>query len=642
MKLLFVHVWGSSAFPSASRGYSALAYDIVVWCDRQNVRFLTTSSMIKLTSAVNKALLGDDSGPFRPIRPSKRAISCPSLYDDVAAHACKDAPASTRMRTLRSLLDRAATRGQIPAPAIDVPARFEWAMVDINDTEPHAVDGATYKFARVRSRAKNELVDALRNMVERTGGCIDVLVFACESQWTYLESTLGRQQLIACMPDAPKLALREFARKEKLFDPANAVLYPRCVDQSVAFVATCRIDGLLQGLASICGMRLQQVIDSSVRTRCMSMLEKRPQNVHSDEVHAVQGGHVIEPVARLVSAPVCVVDFTSLYPSLIVAHSFGAEFGLPSIVSRLMQQRRDTSEPSIAKACKLIANSFYGQLASSTSSMYNPRLAGEITASGRASLQRLVDAASNHDGTVLYGDTDSAMIVFGDQSVPDATRSCERFLDAFNDQLPEPMRVCLQGVFSACIFISKKKYIAVDRSGSLVSIGTPNVRSDWAVFLKRRYEELAKSFLQGDSVSEDEACTMLRRHCAEIRGSQVVGDFVAYRKIADPNSMSRHAELARQESFKEDGASYSSGDLIAYVVCEHAKCGRIEWRAPENVTDDVVLAKGEYVRMYVDGVRSLMVAARGDAFARVCAQQAELKPDVPRVRHAFSDDVVRQ
>ena len=80
--------------------------------------------------------------------------------------------------------------------------------------------------------------------------------------------------------------------------------------------------------------------------------------------------------------PICVMDFASLYPSLIVSSEFGVDLHLPAIVERLMDLRRDTASISLARACKLMANSFYGQLASRTSAIYDAQLASAITQAG--------------------------------------------------------------------------------------------------------------------------------------------------------------------------------------------------------------------------------------------------------------------
>ena len=108
----------------------------------------------------------------------------------------------------------------------------------------------------------------------------------------------------------------------------------------------------------------------------------------------------------------CCGDFSSLYPSIIASSGAGSRFGLPDIVTDLMRRRRESSDPGLARACKLVANSLYGQLASPTSPMYDPGAANEITAEGRNRLKSLVEHLTESGGTVVYGDTDSCMVSF--------------------------------------------------------------------------------------------------------------------------------------------------------------------------------------------------------------------------------------
>ena len=218
--------------------------------------------------------------------------------------------------------------------------------------------------------------------------------------------------------------------------------------------------------------------------------------------------------------------------------------------------------------------------------------------------------------------------------------ACTDFLAQFNNALPKPMRVSLQGIFVACIFLSKKKYIARDTRGDLVSIGTPNVRSDWPAILKSAYTETACGLL--DCVGDDELQSLAKRQVDHIRGSAKVSDFIAYRRIADPNSSSRHAELARTESFRDDGARYDNGDAIEYVlytqqVCEGEK-PIVRWALPEHLPPSAKLAVSEYARMFLDQLEPLLSAALGKERAARCMSLAKQDRVVrPSLRTAFHD-----
>ena len=187
------------------------------------------------------------------------------------------------------------------------------------------------------------------------------------------------------------------------------------------------------------------------------------------------------------------------------------------------------------------------------------------------------------------------------------------------------MRVSLQSVFVACIFLSKKKYIARDAAGNLVSIGTPNVRSDWPPVLKSAYTHIACALLDG--IGDHGIETLVKEQVHRILGCTCVSDFVAYRRVADPNSSSRHAELARTESFRDDGARYNSGDAIEFVM--HTRDGHrggastVQWSSPQHLPASSRVAVTEYVRLFMDQVKPLLLAALGTQCALRCTELAK-------------------
>ncbi|MEM6456605.1 MAG: DNA polymerase domain-containing protein [Acidobacteriota bacterium] len=164
-----------------------------------------------------------------------------------------------------------------------------------------------------------------------------------------------------------------------------------------------------------------------------------------------RGGAVFEPVVGL-HRDVHVFDFRSLYPTLIrtfqldprshvtdagvgpaagragggddwIRAPSGAAFRraprglLPSLLDELMPRRAAALEGgrSIeAQAIKILMNSFYGVLGTSTCRFWNPALASAITAFGRALLGWTRDFVEARGHRVLYGDTDSLFVQLAD------------------------------------------------------------------------------------------------------------------------------------------------------------------------------------------------------------------------------------
>ena len=651
MRILYIQITGTlSNHPSATRGFCALAHDIVAWVDGVALSggSMTTMRTIRLTEMVKCALRGDATTSIRPIRPSSRKEPSATVFDEMVRMATCDALPSARMQMLCALFEGGARRKQVATPVIEAPSLLAWQLIaiDLNDTfstQPRLLDSGTERFACLHGSACNHVLAALAALKGHIATPVDLTVFASACQKVYIDALCGGG-LCDQLPSPSHVCLRDFILRENLLGgSAIAPSRLRTDDLGELVQTSCElhVPGLILGLARICGMKPQQIIDRGVRARCMSLLGDFKRPAIQCEPSAVQGGHVIEPDVAHVRDPICVMDFASLYPSLIVAHQFGSHLDLPNIVERLMDLRRDTACVSLAKACKLMANSFYGQLASRTSAIYDPELAGSITHAGRDSLRKLVDAATNDNGRVLYGDTDSAMVTFpACKSHQEARFTCEGFLATFNEALPRPMRVSLQSIFVSCIFLSKKKYIARDAAGILVSIGTPNVRSDWPPVLKSAYTQVACGLLDG--LGDDSVKTIVDNQTEHIRGCTHIPDFVAYRRVADPNSTSRHAELARTESFRDDGARYNSGDAIEFVLYTLEGRGRgvpsVRWSLPEKVPPESQVAVAAYVRMFMDQLQPLLLAALGSERAKRCLASStwDCAPHQPR-RTAFRD-----
>ncbi|MDR0309481.1 MAG: DNA polymerase II [Candidatus Methanoplasma sp.] len=141
---------------------------------------------------------------------------------------------------------------------------------------------------------------------------------------------------------------------------------------------------------------------------------------------------------------VCVLDFKSMYPSLIIAKNIcfttlspegtirapsGARFLspdkrmgiLPKILKDLMRERdsikermRSASDDTerryfngLQEAVKVLMNTFYGVFASSFYRFTDKNIGAAITAFARDNVKRIINEVEKEDITVIYSDTDS-------------------------------------------------------------------------------------------------------------------------------------------------------------------------------------------------------------------------------------------
>ncbi|MBI5354827.1 MAG: ribonuclease H-like domain-containing protein, partial [Candidatus Aenigmarchaeota archaeon] len=201
------------------------------------------------------------------------------------------------------------------------------------------------------------------------------------------------------------------------------------------------------------------------------MVPNRPKYGDIEERRGLryEGGFVREPIPGL-HEKISVMDFKSLYPSLIVSYNidpatlncsccdseripgFDRWFCtkktgfIPGVIKELVEKRtelkkklKDAKSPSEKTsinnrqyALKIIANSIYGYYGYAGARWYSRDCAESATALGRSWVQRAMGEAEKAGFTVVYGDTDSLMIK-GDMP--------ERFLEKVNKELPGIMEL---------------------------------------------------------------------------------------------------------------------------------------------------------------------------------------------------------
>ena len=202
-------------------------------------------------------------------------------------------------------------------------------------------------------------------------------------------------------------------------------------------------------LATVTKFPLEDVIHSGTSTWVDSLLIREadrhsigvPLQGEGRKGAKIEGGYVhsIEPGLY---HWVCVLDFKSMYPSIIIKYNIcfttlsddgdilspsGARFlsrdkkeGLiPKILKELMEKRdflkrKMKEEPErrdyydgLQKAVKILMNTFYGVLASSFYRFTDPRIGASITAFARETIKRIINDLESRGIRVIYGDTDS-------------------------------------------------------------------------------------------------------------------------------------------------------------------------------------------------------------------------------------------
>lgn len=374
-------------------------------------------------------------------------------------------------------------------------------------------------------------------------------------------------------------------------------------------------------------------------------------------VHAAQqGGHVLEPRTGL-HENVFVLDFKSLYPSIIRTFNIdplsyvpepeddadlietpAARFRRePAILPRMLDElfpRRDAARRAgdtvAANAIKILMNSFYGVLGTPACRFHNPALANAITGMGREILlwsKRWFEARGYE---VLYGDTDSLFVLSGAEDAGAAfakgptlaeelTRDLARHI-ASRWRVTSRLELKFEKLYTK-LFLpharhsmrgASKRYAGMlHGSGEIEFVGMEVVRRDWTALARDVQRELYRRLF-----AEEPVDAYLEEVVARVR-SGALDDALVYtkqlRKRADEYTRTTPPHVA---AARKAGAASKRGALIRYVMTT----------AGAEPIDDVhhPLDREHYVQKQVRPVAEPVLEALGLDFDRAIGDERQM------------------
>ncbi|ORY28383.1 hypothetical protein BCR33DRAFT_667040 [Rhizoclosmatium globosum] len=332
---------------------------------------------------------------------------------------------------------------------------------------------------------------------------------------------------------------------------------------------------------------------------------------------AYAGGLVLEPKKGLYEKFVLMLDFNSLYPSIIQEFNICfttverppdmddetvpeppdpsvAQGILPKLLATLVERRRavkglmknpklseaEYSELNIRQqALKLTANSMYGCLGFTHSRFYAKPLAMLVTQRGREILQSTVDLATAEKLEVIYGDTDSIMIHTNTDTLQDVIKCGNEFKRAVNKRY-RLLEIEIDGIFKKMLLLKKKKYAALiveEKDGkttlNMEKKGLDVVRRDWCNLSHDASEFVLSAIFSDDG--RDEMLSKIHEYLTKLgedvkNGDVPVEKFVINKGLTkNPEEYSDvknqpHVQVAL--NMKKKGMPVRVGDTVPYVI----------------------------------------------------------------------------
>lgn len=328
-----------------------------------------------------------------------------------------------------------------------------------------------------------------------------------------------------------------------------------------------------------------------------------------------KGGLVFDPEKGLYDKFILVMDFNSLYPSIIQEYNIcfttverndddedkvpevpeeQALGILPKLISTLVQWRRqiknlmkDKGATAVQKsqwdikqqALKLTANSMYGCLGYTRSRFYARPLAMLTTFKGREILRATKELAESMSLRVIYGDTDSVMINTNVDNYSDAIKIGNEFKKKVNERY-RLLEIDIDNIFQRLLLHAKKKYAAinyVEVNGKLDTKlevkGLDMRRREFCQLSKEVSSHVLNEIFSGDEteIVVEKIHDYLRDLAAKIRGAKFpIMKYIIYTKLGkNPEDYPYGGTMPQVQVAlrkKARGEPVKSGDVISYII----------------------------------------------------------------------------
>ena len=343
-----------------------------------------------------------------------------------------------------------------------------------------------------------------------------------------------------------------------------------------------------------------------------------------------EGALVIEPKKGYYDVPIATLDFTSLYPSIMMAHNLcyttyltpeqkrfelkedeyirtpvGSYFVksskrkglLPVILEDLLNARKkakndlkNETDPFKRKvldgrqlALKISANSVYGFTGAQVGKLPCLAISTSVTAFGR----QMIDQTKNFveanftlekgfpaDAEVVYGDTDSVMVKFGVSTVEEAMELGRKAAKMVTDTFIRPINLDFEKVYYPYLLINKKRYAGLywtrpDKYDKMDCKGIETVRRDNCPLVSH----LINNCLQKLLIDRDPNAAMkhAQKIIADLLQNRVdISQLIITKELTktegEYNARQAHVELANRMKKRDAGSAPKLGDRVPYVI----------------------------------------------------------------------------
>ncbi|KAI9138914.1 DNA polymerase family B-domain-containing protein [Paraphysoderma sedebokerense] len=348
-----------------------------------------------------------------------------------------------------------------------------------------------------------------------------------------------------------------------------------------------------------------------------------------------EGATVIEPERGYYDVPIATLDFSSLYPSIMMAHNLcyttlvkqnmiqklelakdndfivtptGDCFVkssrrkglLPQILEDLISARKkakadlkketDPFRKAVLDgrqlALKISANSVYGFTGATVGKLPCLEISSSVTSFGRQMIEmtkQLVEErytmenGYTHDAKVIYGDTDSVMVKFGVSDLSESMKLGKEAADYVTERFIKPINLEFEKVYFPYLLINKKRYAGLywtrpDKHDKMDCKGIETVRRDNAPLVSHVVDHCLRMIMIERNVNG--AINYAKETIASLLQNKVdLSQLVVTKQLSKSDYAAKqpHVELAERMRKRDAGSAPSLGDRVAYVIIKASK-----------------------------------------------------------------------
>lgn len=203
-----------------------------------------------------------------------------------------------------------------------------------------------------------------------------------------------------------------------------------------------------------------------------------------------------------------------------------------------------------------------------------------------------------HDAKVIYGDTDSVMVKFGEQDMPEVMRLGREAAEFVTKTFIKPINLEFEKVYFPYLLINKKRYAGLywtnpDKFDKMDAKGIETVRRDNCLMVQNVLDTCLRKILMERDVQGAIECVSLLLMALILRSmltavccryaKQTIADLLQNKidmsQLVITKALSKsdyaakqpHVELAERMRKRDPGSAPQLGDRVAYVLIKGHK-----------------------------------------------------------------------